>query len=292
MDKQGRDTFLPERIRAYLNGRGISDKVLFENKITWDGTRIVIPVFNADGVWIHNKYRRDPAASEGPKYTYDKGATAALYGIDKALNAKQVIVAEGELDTLVLETQGFVGVCSTGGAGTFKQEWIELLVGKELFMCFDNDMAGRTGMARLAKMRPDIKMIPLPAEVGEHGDVTDFFVKLQKTRRDYEVFMKIAQPLTLPPEPKPRGRQRNNPGILKDRLGNAKEVPLDKLLQFNRAGFAVCPFHAEKTPSLHWIKKSNRAFCFGCSWKGDAIDLAMGLRDVKMSAAIDYLLSL
>lgn len=41
-------------------------------------------------------------------------------------------------------------------------------------------------------------------------------------------------------------------------------------LDFNRAGFARCPFHAEKTASFK-IKNRHSAHCFGCGWSGDVI---------------------
>lgn len=285
-------TFLPDRIKAYLNDRGLPDDILERNKVTWDGEKIVIPVFNADGMWLFNKYRRDPAVDAGPKYTYDKGATSALYGAEKIPLFDRVIICEGEFDALILEAYGLTGVCSTGGAGTFKAEWFDLMAGKELFMCFDNDDAGRKGMERIARMRPEIKMIPLPRDVGEHGDITDFFVKLKKTRKDFEVLMRVSQPLELPPEPKPEPRRPGNNGAKGERLEQAKTVPLSVLLKFNGAGFAKCPFHGDKTPSFHWIKKTNRWHCFGCGEHGDGIDLVMRLNNMPMKDAIDHLLKL
>lgn len=285
------DTYLPARIREYLNSRGLDDTILDHNKITWDGERIVIPIFNADGLWLYNKYRRDPARTDGPKYSYDKGGQSALYGIDKITNATQIILAEGELEVLILETNGFVAVSSTGGAGTFKQEWIDLLLGKDLFICFDNDEAGRKGMERVTKMCPTIKCIPLPREVGDHGDVTDFFIKLKKTRKDFEILMKVARPLELPPEPKKEPRRRGK--LFGDKMERAKSVPLDQLLEFNKQGFALCPYHTDHKPTLHWIKKSNRFHCFADGENGDAIDLAQKLYGFNtVSEAINYLLTL
>lgn len=284
--------FLPDRIRAYLNERGIDDTVLENNRITWDGERIVIPIFNADGVWLFNKYRRDPAKSNGPKYTYDKGSEATLYGADHIAAAEQAIITEGEFDKLVLEALGYHSVCSTGGAGTFKAEWIEMMQGKELFVCFDNDEAGFKGVERITRMHPEVRWIPLPPDVGHHGDITDFFVKLKKTKRDFDILMKVAAPLQLPPEPKPTPTKRRNTET-SNKIERAKGIPLDEILEFNRAGFATCPFHNEKTPSLHWIKKSNRWYCFGCSEKGDGIDLIMKLHGYeKMHDAINHLLGL
>lgn len=35
----------------------------------------------------------------------------------------------------------------------------------------------------------------------------------------------------------------------------------------------LCPFHAERTPSMVVDESRDRAFCFGCGWEGKASDL-------------------
>lgn len=290
MENNTTQTFLPERIRTYLNERGLNNTILEHNKITWDGERIVIPIFDVDGVWLFNKYRRDPAVTDGPKYTYDKGSKSALYGIDKIAHADKIIICEGEFDALILEANGFVGVSSTGGSGTFKQEWLDMMVGKELFMCFDNDDAGRKGMLRITNMMPDIKCIPLPI-AKDHGDITDYFMA-GNTASQFKMLMKASRPLIVPQEPKKKKPKR---AFSKDgsRLQKAKAVPVETIMEFNKRGFAKCPFHNEKTPSLHLIKNSNKWYCFGCSETGDVIDLVMKLRGISsIGEAINYLLSL
>ena len=283
------ETFLPERILTYLHGRGLTDAVLKRNKITWDGERIVIPVFDKDGIWLFNKYRRDPAIDTGPKYLYDKGSVSALYGAEKIAGATQVIICEGEFDSLILEAQGFVGVTSTGGAGTFKLEWFDLMAGKEVYVCFDNDKAGLQGMERVTKMHPEAKAIFLLG-VGDHGDITDYFVA-GNTKKDFESLMKISVPLIVEQEqPKPARRAGNN-GVGGDRLKTAKEVPLNVILKFNKQKFAKCPFHNEKTASLHWFG-ANRWKCFGCGEQGDSIDLVMKMMNMPMKDAIEHLIHL
>ena len=282
---------MPERIKVYLYERGLSETILKRNHIAWDGERIVIPVFDANGVWMFNKYRRDPDSELGPKYTYDKGSQSSLYGADKICRENKIIICEGEFDALILETQGFTAVSSTGGAGTFKEEWLALMLEKDVYVCYDHDDAGYKGIERITKMMPMIKTIWLPHEVGEHGDITDYFIKLKKTKNDFKALMNIAVPLVLPPEPKEKKRRRGNQGESSDRLKAAKEVPLDLIIKFNRQKFAKCPFHKDNTASLHWFGP-NRWKCFGCSDQGDAIDLVMRLFNMPMKDAIDHLLHL
>jgi len=52
-------------------------------------------------------------------------------------------------------------------------------------------------------------------------------------------------------------------------------------------GFAVCPFHKEKTGSLKANKL--RGKCFGCGWSGDIISFAASYHGISTSAAIRML---
>jgi hypothetical protein len=68
----------------------------------------------------------------------------------------------------------------------------------------------------------------------------------------------------------------------------AKEYPLKDLLSVNRAGFALCPFHKEKTPSMK-IFKDNRYHCFSCGADGDSIDFLMKRDQVDFINAVKKL---
>lgn len=61
-------------------------------------------------------------------------------------------------------------------------------------------------------------------------------------------------------------------------------------LPVNRAGFAVCPFHNDRTPSM---KVDARFHCFGCGADGDVIDFVarlhgMGARPAAEKLAADF----
>ena len=43
---------------------------------------------------------------------------------------------------------------------------------------------------------------------------------------------------------------------------------------------ALCPFHEDRHPSLHFDVKRNRYKCFACGESGDAIDLVMRYNNV------------
>ena len=80
---------------------------------------------------------------------------------------------------------------------TFKDEWVEKLgKSRKIYICFDNDEAGKKGSERVAKMvengGSETHIITLPEEVGEKGDITDYFIKLGGSVDD--LFGKYAKP--------------------------------------------------------------------------------------------------
>lgn len=70
----------------------------------------------------------------------------------------------------------------------------------------------------------------------------------------------------------------------------AKLVPLTNILKFNQAGFASCPLHTDKTPSLKYYEKDNHWHCYSCDTGGDSIDLVMARDNVDFKKAIEYLI--
>ncbi|MCC7004980.1 toprim domain-containing protein [Candidatus Nomurabacteria bacterium] len=190
---------LPERTRTYLNNRGIIDGVINSYKIGYGifyGKKyITIPVMDDDGYKFF-KLRQDPEDGDG-KITYPKGAEAQLFGMYAPSEEKQII-CEGELDALSLISQGCFALTSTHGAGTFKEEWIDEDIKKcqKIYVCFDNDEAGKKGSIKVLKMLENTGLrnlyhITLPEEVGDGGDITDYLTKLNLSVPD--LFDKYAK---------------------------------------------------------------------------------------------------
>ncbi len=179
---------LPERIRTYLNERGISDDIIWAYKLGYGSfygkNFITIPVWDEDGYHFF-KLRQDPQDGND-KITYPSGKQSQLYGM-YAPAGEDLILCEGELDALSLITQGYYALSSTHGAGTFKEEWIDTDIENagRVFVCFDNDEAGKKGSDKVLKMLDSNRIDPLyrvalPEEVGEGGDITDYIIKLKK----------------------------------------------------------------------------------------------------------------
>jgi hypothetical protein len=190
---------LPERIRTYLNERGINDDIIAAYKLgygTFYGKNyITIPVSNEEGYQFF-KLRQDPQDGKD-KITYPSGKQAQLYGMYAPAD-ENLIICEGELDALALISQGFFALSSTHGANTFKDEWVDkdIQSAAKVFVCFDNDEAGRKGSARVLKVLDTNKVdaiydVRLPDEIGDAGDVTDYLTKLKYPAMD--LFTKYAK---------------------------------------------------------------------------------------------------
>ncbi|MGH9461171.1 MAG: toprim domain-containing protein, partial [Vicinamibacteria bacterium] len=195
---------LPPRIRSYLNSRGIPDAVIDRHLLGWNGSRITIPIANRQGEVAFFKLAKDPEdGSDSPKMLAPRGMRYELYGWERLRSRpERLIVCEGEFDRLVLEAQGFPAATSTGGAGTFRHEWTgEFVAIPKVYLCFDRDEAGWRGTQRIGRLIPHAKVVVLPEEVGEGGDVTDFFVRLGRSGEDFEKLLAAAKP--VPPSSEP-----------------------------------------------------------------------------------------
>jgi DNA primase len=290
---------LPERIRSYLRSeRAISDEVIDLHFLGWNGQRIAIPITNREGLIVFFKLAKDPAdTSDGPKMLIPPGAKAELYGWER-VNAKpdQIIVCEGEFDRLVLETQGFGAVTTTGGAATFRPEWAEALSEiPHVYLCYDHDAAGRAGAERVARMIPQAHIVRWPEEIGDGGDVTDFFARLQRSREEFLQLLEASQPLA--PEEKQEkvmtpssDATRELIEVLKARTSIEKLV--GQYIELRPSGqrfVAQCPFHADRRPSCVVFPDTRSFYCFGCREHGDVLNFLMRIENLTFREAISVL---
>lgn len=289
---------MPERIRAYLNTRGIPDELIHRHLFGWSGGRITIPIPNREGKIAFFKLAKDPEdASSSPKMYATPGSSGELYGWEVlARNPKRLLIAEGEFDRLVLEARGYDAVTSTAGAGSFRREWAEALASaKEIFICYDRDDAGRMGARRVADLIPQAKPFELPEEVGEGGDVTDFFVRLGRSVDDFERLLEAARPAP-PPLPRPQTTPAASSGRA-ERVERIKEaVNIEDLVaqyvELRRSGKNLegrCPFHDDENPSFVVFPETRTFYCFGCFQGGDVITFLRRWMNLSFSGALDAL---
>src|SRR6266568_3410017 len=70
----------------------------------------------------------------------------------------------------------------------------------------------------------------------------------------------------------------------------AQSVPIaavvGQYIALNRQGFALCPFHNERSPSFHVEPKRNIAHCFGCGVTCNPITFLQKFRQLDFVAAV------
>lgn len=84
-------------------------------------------------------------------------------------------------------------------------------------------------------------------------------------------------------------RRLNKGKLTEDMIRKAKEYPVTDLISFNKNNMALCPFHSDKTPSLHYYKDTNTVHCFSCQKSWDSIDIVMELEGLNFIQAIKRL---
>lgn len=177
---------LPENIREYLHERGITDKLITERQLGYGSfygaNWITIPIRDISGELAFFKLRRDPFWPEVNKYMfYPVGSETMLYGAENLIdNNNSIVICEGEFDQMILWKEWIVGVTSTGGVGTFKEEWISRFSSlSKIYICFDTDEAGKKWAEKLINRlsirfpEKQIYRISLPEDKGK--DISEYF---------------------------------------------------------------------------------------------------------------------
>lgn len=329
----------------WLLDRKISHELLQITGIHVKDGQIVIPIKDANGKFSFNKYRRNPFEHVGPKYTYDSGSSSSLFNVHTIaeVRGEPIFITEGELDAVLLNSFKLNAVSSTGGAGTFREDWVQYFVNNDTYICFDRDEAGVRGALRVQALIPSAKIIFLP-EMKGGKDVTDYFKDhtlkqfldlalkakswniskdisiiperkslvesiIKDIRKEIDFFMEKKREANQTGEPtfhidilienlnnriemwsrvhKNFGRKFTQKG--NDDLANAKLVPITNYLKFNSAGFASCIFHNDDSPSLK-IFPDNHVYCFGCSKRGDTIDVVMKIQGCSLNEAVKLII--
>lgn len=260
-----------------IKKRGISQEIYNNFGLTYKNKQLKIPVFDLIGKFLFYKIRHDSGKS---KYTYSKpGSTAQLYCGHLIKDKDKVVLTEGELDALVLWSQGIPAVSTTSGAiSNYKKDWVELLKDKEITICYDNDEAGLKGAAKLKKQFPNSTVLFLK----DVKDVSEYYEKHKEVKSIFKLTKgKLPKIIETTYEPK------NTTYDPDDRIQKAKDVPITQYQTFNKDNKIPCIFHSEKTPSLAYDQKTNTFKCFGCGEFGDSIAFYMKLFNVDFSETLN-----
>jgi len=136
------------------------------------------------------------------------GTRRVLYRLPEVLNAKSVLVCEGEKDCDTAYGLGLVATSNPGGAGKWREEYSEHLRGKQITIIVDADEPGRkhaeTVFASLLWKASSIKVLELPgakdlSEWVEHGGMRDALLELARNAPERKSTTQVTGGFILTP---------------------------------------------------------------------------------------------
>ncbi len=208
-----------EKLDYLINVRGWSEEIIRRRKIGWgqyttvedvdkkkNTTRQVswmaymIPVYEDNKLADVKVY--NPFSRRDRKWRWlFKTGRAYAYPEDVLLNNQELILAEGELDQLLLESKGIAAVTFTGGSQNTPDYIYHKFIDKDLAISYDMDDAGASGAQEIAEsLLPvvrDLKIVLIPFDLYERlrglNDVTDFFMRKQGTIENFRELVDNAK---------------------------------------------------------------------------------------------------
>ena len=288
----------PAYMRQALQDRGITEEDIRKHRIGYDGERITIPVANRYKEYVGLR-RYDPKASGKDKYRNIAG-----YGRDRIFNEADIyeydslLFCGGELKTVVaarlLNTYGVGAFCYTAAEGTFNPKDLDLLRGKQVYICMDIDSAGIAASKILSRLlfpvADAVYVVRLPLDQHKYpkGDLNDYVGQAKATAEDLLQLLEHSERIDV-------------------KYGTeAKDLPLTEttLLKATstkfvgkRVGFKAVAVAADTTP--YFVPKvigltcdQKQKACGSCSVYGHTPDPDTGIYDIKLSPIVDGILDM
>lgn len=172
-----------EGLEEYLLDRGLSADTIRDFEIGHNGKAYTIPIRDVNGDLVQVRFYDSNPDDDRRKIWGVKGfGEPRLYPIDSLIEADEIIICEGEWDTMLAIQHGFNAITRTGAARVWDGDWNKHFAGMTVYLCHDMDTAGQAGNAKVRKALQDLAAsvfdIQLPYEVDDkHGhDLTDFFM--------------------------------------------------------------------------------------------------------------------
>mgnify|MGYP000894786561 CR=1 FL=1 len=163
---------MPQARREWWHGRGLDDASIDRFFLGWDGKRYTIPALYRLVPFGVKRRQSDIDDGITAKYVSITGSRVGLFNADTLWNADAVVVCEGEIDAMLLERWGYRAVTTTGGAGTFKPEWVRFFAHvRRVVVLYDNDKAGREGAAKVHTLMRRAEIVTLPDGVKDVGEL-------------------------------------------------------------------------------------------------------------------------
>lgn len=167
-----------------------------------------------------------------------------------------------------------------------------------MYICFDNDDAGRAAAERVAQLIPHARVVRLPVDLGEGGDVTDFFVREGRSREEFIRLLEAAEPGPQSEDSSLVESFRIQPGtrdggeVERVKCHIAIEEIVYRYVPLRRSGRALlgrCPFHDDRNPSFVVYPHTQSFYCFGCQAHGDVLSFLMRIENLTFPETLRVL---
>lgn len=181
---------------ALTQARGFTRETIVSWHIGFDGQRYTIPVRNANDEIINvRKYKLNAGAAADKMINIPGHGSAAVFGLSILRKNDTVVITEGETDCILLNQIGIPAVTHTAGASTFRPQWGPLFADKHVYICYDQDKAGKDGARKVKKIldmyAEDVTIVEVPLDF-KGADITDYIHKEGYTADDFRTLMEEA----------------------------------------------------------------------------------------------------
>lgn len=154
---------------------------------------LAVPVFKNGNLINIARYNINKQAGI-PKVRYNENTNSGdLIPFDLWKNDyRPTIICEGEKDMIVARSHNFNAITLTGGSqSSFQNDYFQYFKDRDVYICYDNDDAGRRGSLKLYKdLQKHCKNVYITdissVCIENKEDVADFFVKYDKNEEDFK----------------------------------------------------------------------------------------------------------
>ena len=135
--------------RDYWYKRGLTDETINRFQLGFYNDWYTIPIF-MNGTFMNFQIRKEEP-NKRIKSWYS-GVGPLLFNSDLLKVANTIIITESPVDTILLNQVGLPGISHNGGADFWSPTWFKYFIHqKEIYIVYDNDIAGKKGARRVAK---------------------------------------------------------------------------------------------------------------------------------------------
>lgn len=229
------ETSLSEEDKALAISYGISEEVLAQLQVaSAPGApgQLVFPLFMYGHLVDVRTYCKDATPKVRGRIGSVSGTIMPFDLWQAAPVERPTLICAGEKDMAVARSHGFNAITILGGEGCLPK-FLSSFEGRDVIIVYDHDAAGIRGARRLAwvlhTVAAKVRVCTGFHEVckEEKEDITDFFTKYGKTRRD------LVQYLNATPEYIPNPEDGEAPAPVMDLVTASKANNIGKLVRAN-----------------------------------------------------------